>query len=379
MHGWAWALVLILLIAALVAVVIAACCGCFSSCKRRCKSKRKSEVSDCRCGGVICAGVNPASMAVTRDGRIAYVANNNNYNVTGGNTVSVLDLRQNLLASTISDPSFDEPYRIVLYKGQAFVANSGGTTLTIVDTETNAVTGVIGGFDGPSGFALVRRLKRLYVNNYGSSAGVGSGNGTTLSVVDLTTNTIVGPPITVGLAPAALAASKDGNFVYVVNYVDGNPGTGTLAVVSTATNLVVNTVNGFSGPFGIAVSQKKAVVTNFGSNNFDPIGKTVAIIDLDTLTIEAELEVGIQPAGVAIRKDGKKAYVSNYNTLYSKPGFNGLTAGQGTVNIIDLTRNRVVGPTIAVGNSPNSVTIDPCRCRAFTTNYTNNSVSIFPI
>lgn len=68
---------------------------------------------------------------------------------------------------------------------------------------------------------------KAYVINYGSPAGVGSGNGTTVSVVNLQTDSITGSPIIVDQAPAAIAISPDGKFVYTVNYVDGNPGTGT--------------------------------------------------------------------------------------------------------------------------------------------------------
>jgi DNA-binding beta-propeller fold protein YncE len=40
-------------------------------------------------------GVTPDGIAITPDNRFAYVANNNNYSLTGADTVSVLDLRNN--------------------------------------------------------------------------------------------------------------------------------------------------------------------------------------------------------------------------------------------------------------------------------------------
>ena len=52
-----------------------------------------------------------------------------------------------------------------------------------------------------------------------------------MSVVDLNTNIIIGAPIVVGQAPAALAISPNGAFVYSANYVDGNTGTGTMSVI----------------------------------------------------------------------------------------------------------------------------------------------------
>src|SRR5579862_7824362 len=49
----------------------------------------------------ICAGVNPTGMAITSDGTRAYVANNNNYAISNGHYVSLLDLTENLVLKNI--------------------------------------------------------------------------------------------------------------------------------------------------------------------------------------------------------------------------------------------------------------------------------------
>ena len=229
-----------------------------------------------------------------------------------------------------------------------------------------------------------------YVNNYGATPGVGSGNGTTVRVVDLINNAIVGPPIAVGQAPAALAITHDGAFVYVANYIDGNTNTATLSKISTTTNLVVATIgpfspNGFSGPFAIAITpdDTTAYVTNFGSNNFVPIGTTVSVVDLATQTVTDAIEVGIQPSGIAITPDGSKAFVSNYNTLYAfvmlPSTFDSLTAGRGTVNIIDLASGVVVAPTVGVDQSPDFVAITPDGKYALVSNYTSGTVNMIAV
>lgn len=328
-------------------------------------------------------GVNPDALAITPDNHYAYVVNNNSYNIANQDTVSVLDLRNNTVKETIYDSSFVEPFRIAISPDgkRAYVANSDSTTLSIISTKHNKVIGIIDGFDGPSGIVITPDGKFAYVNNYGGSKGVGSGNGTTVSIVNLEINMIVGV-IPVGLAPAALAISPDGNFVYVINYVDGNPFTGTMSIINTNTNTVVNTVFGFFGPFGIAVTPngKFAYVTNFGSNNFAPFGTTVSVVRLHhDPKIVATVEVGIQPSGIAITPNGKYAYVTNYNTLYAGPNFTKLTAGQGTVNIINLRTNEVIPPTIAVGNSPNTITISPNGKFAYVTNFISNTVDVIQL
>lgn len=330
-------------------------------------------------------GVTPAGVAITPDDRFAYVANNNNYAIAGSDSVSVIDLSNNLLKTTISDLSFKEPYTITITAdgSKAYVTNSNGTTVTIIDIATNTVSGIIDGFDGPSGLAIKPGSATAYVNNYGGPSGVMSGNGTTVRLVDLQANAIVGAPIVVGTAPAGLAMAPNGAFVYVINYIDGNPGTGTISIIRTSDNTVVGTIPGFSGPFSIAITPDGnfAYVTNFGSNNFAPYGTTVSVVNLQTNTIIKTIDLGIQPSGIAITPDGKFAYASNYNTLYAvgAPTFADLTPGQGTVMIIDTATNEVVPPIIAVDQSPANVALSHKGEFAYVSNYSSNTLNVIAV
>lgn len=317
-------------------------------------------------------GVNPASLAITSDGHYAYVANNNNYGIPGSDSVTVLNLKKGVPKLTIHDSSFAGPYRIAIDKcGKfAYVCNSNSTTVSIINIHTNKVIGIINGFDGPGGIVLSKKL--AYVTNYG--AGNMSGLGNTVSVVDLKTRQIINT-ITVDLAPAALALNPCYDYLYVICYVDGNPLTGTLNIISTKTNTIITTITGFSGPFGIALTHDAhfAYISSFGSNNFSPYGTTVSIVDLKKHHIIKNIEVGIQPASITISH--KYAYVSNYNALYAGPNFTNLTYGQGTVNIICLKTNRVIAPTIPVGQTPSTIVLSPCNNKLYVCNYVQNTVT----
>lgn len=329
-------------------------------------------------------GVTPAGIAVTPDNKFAYVANNNNYTLAGADNVSVLNLTNNTLYKTINNSNFNEPYTVTINTSGtiAYITNSNSTTISLIDISTNTYINTITGFDGPSGLVINPANQTIaYVNNYGGPSGVGSGNGTTVRVVDLITNAITGSAITVGQAPAAMAITPDGAYLYVINYVDGNTGTGTISVVRTSDNTVIKTITGFSGPFGIAITPdgKYAYVTNFGSNNFMPIGTTVSVVDLSLNTIVKTIDLDIQPSGIAITPDGKYAYASNYDTLYTDTSFSSLVPGQGTVNIIDIATNTVIPPIIAVGQSPAIIAISPNGEFAYVTNYSYNSVSVIAL
>jgi|GEM_PF-698535 YVTN family beta-propeller protein len=339
-------------------------------------------------------GVTPGGIGITPDGRYAYIANNNNYGLQNINpsgatvnsdSVTVIDLSNNSVLTTIYDPSFMQPYTVTINPAgtRAYITNSTGSTISIINIATNAVIGTISGFDGPSGMAITSDGNTGYVNNYGGPI-LGSGNGRTVNVVsNLNTTPAISATINVGLAPAALAITADDSKVYVIDYSYGIPDDGSVSIITTSNNTVeLNAVTGLFGPFNITLSPdgKYAFVTNFGSNNFSPFGTTVSKIDLSTNTIVDTFSLGIQPAGSAITPDSRYALTSNYNTLYMNATyFTGLTAGQGTVNIIDIANNAVLPITIDVGQSPNEIAITPNGAFAYVTNYTSNTVSVIAL
>ncbi|MEH7221061.1 YncE family protein, partial [Bacillus toyonensis] len=71
--------------------------------------------------------------------------------------------------------------------------------MSIVDLNTNMITGSITGFNGPTGIALTSDTDTAYVTNYGNN---------TLNIVDLSTNMITGS-ITGFNMPAGIAITSD--------------------------------------------------------------------------------------------------------------------------------------------------------------------------
>src|SRR5437868_377561 len=136
-------------------------------------------------------GVTPTGLAITPCGSKLYCCNNNNYGVQDGlqnaDSVSVICLKTNTVKTIIRDINFSEPYTATMNKkgSRVYITNSASTTITIIDTKCDTVVGQIVGFDGPSGMCINSCKHIGYVNNYGSASGVGSGNGHTVSVVDL--------------------------------------------------------------------------------------------------------------------------------------------------------------------------------------------------
>jgi YVTN family beta-propeller protein len=125
----------------------------------------------------------------------------------------------------------------------------------VIDTATNTVVPVP---DGeaikvgvvPIGVAVTPDGARVYVVNVNFSPIPPPPLGT-VSVIDTATNTVV-DTVVVGSGPRAVAITPDGAHAYVTNFFDD-----TLSVIETATNTVVDTVSGVvGGPNWVTIADR---------------------------------------------------------------------------------------------------------------------------
>src|SRR5262249_61632091 len=82
--------------------------------------------------------------------------------------------------------------------------------------------------------------QNAYITNSGAN---------TVSVIATASNTVVGSPIPVGLAPLGVAVTPDRRKVFVANHASN-----TVSVIDTATNAVSATISIGPSPFGVAVT-----------------------------------------------------------------------------------------------------------------------------
>src|SRR5260370_5301340 len=206
---------------------------------------------------VIPVQFSPLGVAITPNGRFAYVTN----------TGAVCDL------CPINQPS----------------------SVSVIDTSTYSVVATIPVGQYPAGVAITPNGAFAYVTNYNSNS---------VSVIDTATNTVTGT-VTVGTGPWGLAITPNGAFAYVTNYTSYS-----VSVISTTTNAVVATVPiivGLTGSpaWGVAITPNGAYayVTTPGSNN-------VSVINTATNTVVAAVTVGCGPTSVAITPSLALAYVT---------------------------------------------------------------------
>lgn len=224
-------------------------------------------------------------------------------------TISIINTDTNAVIGTINLGS--TPLAVAVNDAtnttRIYVTASGGTEgLFVIDTCDNSVIAVIP-IDNPLSVAVTPDQSKIYVTHSPPGEVV---------VVDANTNTII-TTISVGVGADGLAITSSGK-AYVAGSQDD-----TIYVIDTATDTVITTIPAASIPEGVAVnpSGTRAYVTNFGANS-------VSVIDTTSDTIIATIPVGIRPLGIVVTPDGLFAYVANSNSS--------------TVSVIDLTSNTVI-------------------------------------
>ncbi|HTE02761.1 MAG TPA: YncE family protein [bacterium] len=275
----------------------------------------------------VTAGTGPQAVAITPDGRFAYVVN------LTSNDVSVINTATNTVASTVA-VGFG-PFGVAITPNGAFAyvtafgarcANGG---VWVISTATNAVVATVPLAGCSTGVAITPDGAFAYVANNSSS---------TVSVIETVTNHLV-LTVPVGTSPQGIAITPDGAFVYVTQSALSGASANSVSVIETATNSVVATISVGAVPEGVVVTPNGAFayVTNTNANN-------VSVIETTTNAVVATLDVGVGPVGIAVTPDGAFVYVTNSNS--------------DSVSVIDTALRTVVATVpVEAGAGPRGIAI----------------------
>jgi len=266
---------------------------------------------------VLPVGSGPEGVAISQDGKRAYVTN------YSGQSISYLDLTTRRVERTVTltPQGFPGPRGIAVTPDESrlFVANSDQGAVAIVERASGAVVKSIAVGAGPFGLAMNRQGTRAVVAN--TTVG-------TASIIDVQAGVLLGN-VNVGAQPYGVAFSPSGDTAYVASF-----GANKLTVVDLLTLTASSSITVGVGPFGVAVSPdgKWAYV----SDNVNQ----VSVVDLVARTTVASITVGLHPQGVAVTPDGRWLYVANQ-------------FGD-SVSIVDLSTRSVVN-TVMVLDGPVSL------------------------
>lgn len=239
-------------------------------------------------------GDGPHEVALSADGRTAYVTNYGTAQAPG-NSLSVIDVAAGKEVRRVDLGALRRPHGLITRGTAVYFTTEASRTLGRYDPSANAVDWIMG--TGEAGTHMV----------------VGTPDGGTLFTSNIGSDTLTafGRPagdqawtvtrIPVGKGPEGIDLSPDGKEVWTAHSRDGG-----VSVVDVATLKVVAT-------FDIQTKRSNRV-------RFTPDGRLVLVSDLDAgdvIVIEAaarrivkRVPVGKAPSGILMVPDGSRAYVA---------------------------------------------------------------------
>jgi YVTN family beta-propeller protein len=193
----------------------------------------------------VAVGRHPHEIAVSADGRYAYVTDNGTMRIEqagpGGNSLSVIDLAARKRVAVISLGEFRRPHGIDLDHNSGLLAVSTELPdrLVIIDTRTRRILRT-----------FETRGKTAHMVKWGpDSRWAFVSNSSSASVAAVDTHTGVVKLIPTGERPEGSALSPDGSRLYVVNREAAR-----ISIIDTAKRELVGEIHTGKGPVRIAVT-----------------------------------------------------------------------------------------------------------------------------
>jgi YVTN family beta-propeller protein len=230
-------------------------------------------------------GRRPSALCWSRGRNRAYVAN------SGDSTVSVIDCSGDSLIATIA---VGKGPRSVVWNpvnDRVYVSDSSPTGVSVIDCASNAVIATVALAVPPHALLVDESNNVVY-------AAIRAGN--TLIPIDAATNQVL-PPVTVGHEPWALAWNEGRGRLYTLNSQDNN-----ISIVNTATRQVVMGLPVGNQPRSAYFARPlgKLYVANYGANS-------LTIVDGAGDRIVRFLGVGSRPVAVCWNSVANKVYTAN--------------------------------------------------------------------
>ena len=258
----------------------------------------------------------PTHIAVSSDGTKLYVSND----VASG-TVTLVDLSNGNSTQTITGFG-SNPYGLALTPDgtQLWVANSGGNTIDVVNTRTNAIISSIVVASGPRAVGFTPNGQKAYVSA-----------GHKVYVID-TASKAVTTTIAVGNNPLGLAVTPTGNAVYVID-LHASKDSSNCKVIDTATDTITKVIHMGSGFPG----SQPAMLPN-GKYLYYPESETGDVTLISTATNSVVGGLCVRPAGLDRDCSGRHAClcVRRYRRLGYGSGDNaiGLSANPRSASLL---------------------------------------------
>jgi YVTN family beta-propeller protein len=272
-------------------------------------------------------GRGPHELAVTDDGRWAIGTD-----YGGGNSLTVFDVEELLVARTISLRDYPRPHGILFLPGQKelIVTSEASQQLVIVDFHEGEVVRAID--TGQSGSHMVA------LSEDGATAYTSNGSSNSVSVIDVVSGQLL-KTLDVPDRPEAITTNKRGDEVWI-----GSNDEEVVSVISAESGEISQQWSGFSWPYRILLTddEKYAVMPDLGNEQ-------LRFFDVDSGTEIGKIDLaGAQPQGATLYPDDRTLFVS--------------LSGQNKVLVVNSLTQEILGE-YATGNAPDGIGYSPLVLR----------------
>ncbi len=244
-------------------------------------------------------GRHPHEMVVSADGRFAYTTDNGTMAIeqagTGGNTVSIVDLKSRKTAGTVNLGEFRRPHGIDLIRstGMLLVSTELPDRLLLIDPVKRAVVRT---FDTKG-----KTSHMVTASADGKVAFVSNSSSASVAAIELATGAATVIPVKA--RPEGSALSRDGKLLYVANREGA-----AISIVDTAKLAPAGGIATGKGPVRLAVTPDGRYVVV--ALIHDP-----AVEWYDTSTRKLAGRVAVKPpkeglVSLSVSPDGRRAYAS---------------------------------------------------------------------
>jgi YVTN family beta-propeller protein len=277
-------------------------------------------------------GRGPHEVAVSPDGRTAYVSNFGRYSVypagdtdhdKASNTITVIDLADRKVKATFDLGTHTGPHGMVVSHDNKLVWVTTETPQAVL--ELDAATGKIQHVwpttqQRSHMIVTTPNESKFYVTNTVSG---------TVAVIDRASGEV--KVLSTGPGTEGIAISPDGKEVWAASRTDAK-----IEVISTATDAIVATFpSGGKSPKRMEFTPDGAQVwvTNSGSSQ-------TSVFDAHSHELIESLTTSKDPSGVSISPDGRRAYITN--------------SAANLLTFVDVPSRKVTN-TLAVGTDPDGI------------------------
>ena len=295
-------------------------------------------------------GKTPSYIQVAPNGKFAYITNQN------ADVVTVLNTSTRQISGVITIPQ--GPPQFVSFSPDSRTAyvsvynNSDSVHLIVfIDTATSTVKSTVqADNDRPGPSTASPDGKYLYVPNHNMTMGA---NANVIDVISTSTKQVSGH-IAVPMNPHWLAFGAGGHYLYSTDHMSGE-----VTVLNAHDNSIVKEIQVGDSPHGEAISPdgSRLAVTSFSGN-------VVSLIDTATDKVIAKIPTGKNPQTDAYAPDGRHLYTANNQ--------------DNTVTVIDTAHNKVTAE-IPTGKAPSSIAVLPNGKQAYVTNEADGTLDVLDL